>query len=300
MSWKIEARNYRCFTDSHPLSIDLSQKVTALVGPNNSGKTSALKFFWELGPLLSQIVGSIVSWQTDSATAHLIAGNIRATTNQFAVFTEHNARPIVIDMTYVPSPTDKVQFILKENQTALPISVRAIVERSDLHARIQLNHRGRYITATPTDFVLTRDDTFPILYSISDKYKYYWTHFSASMFNHMTYFPMLRTSAHAELHDTFDLWLGSSAITQWNSYKRSDDPNARKTADSIERELATIFSYETLDISTNENARDYVVKLGADIDKRFCRYLSHQFESNLARFATGRLLKRHSHSLMNR
>lgn len=43
----ITLKNYRCFPISSPARIDLGQGFTALIGANNSGKSSFLRFFYE-------------------------------------------------------------------------------------------------------------------------------------------------------------------------------------------------------------------------------------------------------------
>jgi AAA15 family ATPase/GTPase len=47
-------KNYRCFLDSDPLIFNFGSDSTALVGPNNSGKSSFLKFFYEFRQIWSQ------------------------------------------------------------------------------------------------------------------------------------------------------------------------------------------------------------------------------------------------------
>lgn len=44
---KFTIKNYRCFSDERPLEFTLKDGFTAFVGPNNSGKSFILKFFYE-------------------------------------------------------------------------------------------------------------------------------------------------------------------------------------------------------------------------------------------------------------
>ncbi|MFH1161998.1 MAG: AAA family ATPase [Candidatus Jorgensenbacteria bacterium] len=44
---KFTVKNYRCFSDEHPLELVLRDGFTAFIGPNNSGKSFVLKFFYE-------------------------------------------------------------------------------------------------------------------------------------------------------------------------------------------------------------------------------------------------------------
>lgn len=51
----ITIKNYRCFSDSRPARNRLGQGYTALVGTNNSGKSSLLKFFFNFRNLFGRL-----------------------------------------------------------------------------------------------------------------------------------------------------------------------------------------------------------------------------------------------------
>jgi hypothetical protein len=53
---EIEVANYRRFTESSPLRFTLGSGFTAFVGPNNVGKSQALRFFYDLRPLWRVLV----------------------------------------------------------------------------------------------------------------------------------------------------------------------------------------------------------------------------------------------------
>jgi predicted ATP-binding protein involved in virulence len=54
-SGQITLYNYRCFEDSHPASVTIGPGFTALVGQNNSGKSSLLKLFYELRQFFQRV-----------------------------------------------------------------------------------------------------------------------------------------------------------------------------------------------------------------------------------------------------
>src|SRR5262249_22226530 len=56
----VTLRNYRCFRDERPLTIEIRDQFTALVGPNNSGKSSFLKFFHEARPVLNFLHSNLI------------------------------------------------------------------------------------------------------------------------------------------------------------------------------------------------------------------------------------------------
>ena|SRR2546425_432869 len=47
MNVELVLKNYRCFPDDTPARVSLKQPFTALIGTNNAGKSSLLKFFYE-------------------------------------------------------------------------------------------------------------------------------------------------------------------------------------------------------------------------------------------------------------
>jgi predicted ATP-dependent endonuclease of OLD family len=66
-AFQIELRNYRCFADSSPAVLGIRPGFTALLGPNNSGKSSLLRFFFEFRDLFTRV-------RTDSSLLNALLG----------------------------------------------------------------------------------------------------------------------------------------------------------------------------------------------------------------------------------
>ena len=58
MRAELRISNYRCFSEERPAVFQIRDGETALVGANNSGKSTLLKFFYEMQPLFSDLVSS--------------------------------------------------------------------------------------------------------------------------------------------------------------------------------------------------------------------------------------------------
>lgn len=100
MELQIRVKNYRGFEDSTPLLITIGKGFTVLVGPNNAGKSSLLKMFYELRGLWSQL-------SNKDDFRELFRGNIRGLSpqgvnDQREIFCDSNTRDMEIDFTLLP------------------------------------------------------------------------------------------------------------------------------------------------------------------------------------------------------
>src|SRR4051794_5387370 len=97
MQIDITIKNFRCFPDSEPARFSLRSGVTALVGKNNSGKSTILKFFYELRNLFGLILDL-------GNFSEAVRGNPRGfgmmpqVPDPSALFSDANDRPIVISV----------------------------------------------------------------------------------------------------------------------------------------------------------------------------------------------------------
>jgi len=99
---RVVAKNYRCFQDSAPLDLTIGPGFCALLGPNNSGKSSALKLFHELRAPLSAL-------RDPSNLQTLAAGKVMgsqavAVEDQSEIFSNRNERPLTLELS-ITSPT---------------------------------------------------------------------------------------------------------------------------------------------------------------------------------------------------
>jgi predicted ATP-dependent endonuclease of OLD family len=80
MDIELTLKNYRCFSDEKPARIEIRQGFTAFLGINNSGKSSLLRFFYELRDLFwrlssTNIVVSSNDWQMTTLVQSLNGTN---------------------------------------------------------------------------------------------------------------------------------------------------------------------------------------------------------------------------------
>ena len=115
--FKITLKNYRCFEDSQPLTLEVVSGFTALVGPNNSGKSTFLKSFHEL----RQLFGSLNA-QTLYSLVHggAVGANYAGVEDPLEIFHDNNSRPITIDLEFSPATPTTASLVRLTSTRASP------------------------------------------------------------------------------------------------------------------------------------------------------------------------------------
>lgn len=126
MSVEITLKNYRCFSDSKPATFTLSEGFTSFVGPNNSGKSTILKFFYEYRDIFK-----LLSDKTDTrALTTLFRGELAqfkqpdSIMHSDELFCNANLRDIEISFKFKNANT------VKENKIPLLSQIDIIIPRS--------------------------------------------------------------------------------------------------------------------------------------------------------------------------
>jgi predicted ATP-dependent endonuclease of OLD family len=266
MPWKITVKNYRSFSEEKPIVIDLSQPVTALVGPNNSGKSSVLKFFWEFRSLLATAPKSLLIKTVESSAKSqsriVIPSGLQSTSAAHAVFSTSNTRPIQIEMQYLQDSTRLGETIPKWLTNACPLHLRLEVNQ-DQNVELILLQNGKPQLFNLQNLSLSSEGDF-FCYKLKDgdgDREYYFDQIGLLEFSNCILIPAHRTVSNIAINQTFNLLFGSGAVTAWNTYKRSEELDKRRIASKIETELKTFFDFRDLDISTTLNDSDFIIKI---------------------------------------
>jgi predicted ATPase len=265
MEWKIRVANYRCFSDEHPFEIDLSNPITALVGPNNSGKSAALRFFWEIGHAVGSWPSAIIA-PKESDFAYFGMQH-RFLTTHASMYNQFNDQPIRISMEHRPQKLPPEGLFAKRH---MPLKVLIEIKRNDINPYVKIMHLNNYITAKSTDFNIKSNEEFTFITDNDSEIGYYYRNRdnfsfpSTYGFQQPTFVPSIRSPTNISIPESFELSLGSAAIQQWDAHKGSDEPSARDYTLQVERELARVFDYDHIDINTNASKQDFIVRINGD------------------------------------
>ena len=91
-------KNYRCFSQENPLKFTLREGLTAFVGPNNAGKSTILKFFFEFRKPLSAIGVFGVQPKFDFRNKHIGFPSSNSIRDPQSIFCNSNNKSIEIEI----------------------------------------------------------------------------------------------------------------------------------------------------------------------------------------------------------
>jgi hypothetical protein len=244
---KVEIRNYRCFTDDAPLVIPLDQSVIAFVGPNNAGKTAALKAFYELRPLWQLCTPpSIVSGLGKNAAV----GNFLGVKDNSEVFCNARTGPLAIDWELSrPSKSDEVASSVKRIRVSIDQAQRTVTIRIILWSGEEIPQNASLSWDERHEAFSWTNDKGALVASAPS----YAT--AAARYGSCKFIPATRSASEHAQGNLYDVPQGAALAAEWQTLKTGDLKRGNNIAEEVERILQRLFGFRSLQINvTTANA----------------------------------------------
>ena len=236
LGFQLTAKNYRCFADSDPLRLDLGTDFTALVGPNNSGKSTALKLFHELRQLFSHVQHPHNLQNLANGSA--IGLSYQGTEDALEIFCTSNDRPLELQFDFLDASDSEVSRIVLTSKRTEPTTWRGAVFTGQWHHPIGgiatvagthgfLNAYRNEVPA-PTDFL-------KVLGKLADQ---------------GMYVGAFRNAISEGSGSYYDMAIGTSFIANWHSWKTGGSRASNEATINLTNDLAHIFGYRLLEINS--------------------------------------------------
>jgi len=234
-SFKITLKNYRCFEDSNPLTIDLGPRFIALVGPNNSGKSTFLKFFYEARVLLNTIFDYAVLARL--AQGGTIGMSYEGIEDSLELFHNRNLRPLTVEFEFPQVRDSQITFIRLTCRRAEPNNWQGEIfceqPRLKLVGPAVVDGKQAFDTAGGGPMV---GDLTPL------------TEASQLATNSM-YIGPFRNAITEGSGRHYDLAIGTSFIQLWDEWKTGGSRKQNEVAQTVIDEIARIFGYNSLQVN---------------------------------------------------
>jgi len=253
----VSAKNYRCFTHEKPLKLTLSNGISAYVGQNNTGKSTILKFLWEIRPIFQAFLHSSnfqrlirendnkleVTWPDTNRPPegmfndndpHNLPVEIEVLVNSEGQFDDLDGE--VKKIKYIINRNDEVECLLFSDVTSYPLSF------SDKHL---VDRANACISETNDD-----DDVLSIG-AISTALRIL---FKSSYFASFRFAEGGITKG-----QYYDSSVGTSFIQRWKQLKNGTSKDGNRKAKAIVRKIAEIFQFDSFDLSASHDDQHFRV-----------------------------------------
>lgn len=241
----ITLKNYRCFSDNAPAVFRFGRGLTAVVGPNHSGKSALLRVIYELRDFLAGFSGP-------NALQSLAVGNafgvvIRGVDDPLELFSDQNDRPLSVDISFENPRENEIARIHLTADRSSPTNWKGAVFVGPKLERAT----GGSNSAAGSGFILPVNREQPVDFTRVFA-------FTSAVAKSM-YIGPHRNAVNQGAGEYFDLAIGTSFISQWNTWKTGTSKRTMLEAQGVVDDIARIFGFKRLEVNATEGNRDLQV-----------------------------------------
>lgn len=254
---KLTVKNYRCFSDGNPLQIRFGDSAIAFIGPNNSGKSAALKFFYELRTVwqyllnLTEASGGAVVFSGSALGFYSVDDPAR-------VFCFDNGRDIDILFEIEPSRPDvsEIQSINISISRRAPhiTTIKMKSSRNTDLAQVSVGAAKEYWIIHPLGeqvYISNLKELFTSLYE-------------------SFYIGAFRNAINQTANniDYYDIRVGRDFVELWDQWKSGVGLNSTRNAKrilAITRTIQEMYGFSQLDINPSSNNQGFNVVVDGEV-----------------------------------
>lgn len=246
---RIALRNYRCFSASQPAVFELGRGFTAFIGPNNAGKSTVLKFLYELRPMLAllSLLGS------PGQVGQILNGGRMGVnfpspiTDQTEIICETASTPCQIELTIEPERPARGSFL----QTALwtyfsELSAWQVDMTASTGASIRTQDPGTTCRGLDSgDFLMTDDTRCSFVEMLA----------AVGALQRTLYLGPFRNAVNEGAASYFDLQIGTAFLTQWHNWKTGGNKQQNRAVGRVTEDVRRLMGVSALEINASNELK---------------------------------------------
>ena len=269
-------KNYRGFSDSEPLRLELGTGFTAIVGPNNSGKSAIKLFFYELRQLFSSLsqAPGVQPGINNVFLSAPIPVSYQGVSDNAEIFYNDNTRPMEIEIDILDPTHSEMQPGIECLKRVVGVCDR--LAPTAWHFKAFGNNNPRVEISAPqvpgaTSPYTLRWPNGPLL-----DFKIFQD--TMNILANARYYGPFRNAINQGAGDHFDLKVGTAFVNLWSDWKTTGIRSQMRAIDAITEDIRRLFEFERLEINASEKLKTLMVS----IDGR--PYRLNELGSGLAQF----------------
>jgi ABC-type cobalamin/Fe3+-siderophores transport system ATPase subunit len=255
MNLDLTIKNYRCFPDSNPARLSVRKGFTGFVGPNNSGKSALLRFFYEFRELFSRVSGDPLG----ALHGRNVAFNLAGVSDITAVFSNDNRRSISIEIDFLPSSQDQAP----AGPDLLPTRLVIEVLRDQNVYRILEFHTAVGSLGTNSEHVISTSEIgrFLVFREASQRRAYLEPALTAlASLARTTYLGAFRNAINVGgSQNYFDILVGEQFLRAWRQLKTGTSRQQASAFFRLTDNIRQIFGFNQMEINTSDDNKNLQV-----------------------------------------
>lgn len=241
MDIDLTLKNYRCFAESCPARISIRPGFTALVGPNNSGKSALLRFLYEFRDLFARIATNNREFQKSLTTGPATFSFPSSVQDLHEVFTNSTRGDLTIELSLRDERT--------VNQTIRPALV---LQLAVLRGQNTFTARVGYSSTEPIDvekgvqfkghLLINSPGAAPVDMSLVRE--------ACRSLSSSLYIPAYRNAINVGRNEKyFDIDTGVAFIEAWSEWQAGAQKWKSEATERISEEIKRILGFERFRLS---------------------------------------------------
>lgn len=233
---KITVKNYKRFDRTTPATFVLDRGLTALVGPNNSGKSSLLRFFYDFRTVISAHVDSLDTLLRSQYGRNSTPGYVEDS-EPFSTTSDGSIT---------------IRFELESRTSTEPEWIEIALRREDMGAATTMHPwpaKVIGVSSQGTQVVVSSDGGNSRHFDVG-RYREFFQAVKDSV-----YIPGFRHILPGAGEMQFDLQVGQDFVTLWRNLKLGGSRSNARTADEIVEDVARLFGFRRLEVNATADGK---------------------------------------------
>jgi ABC-type cobalamin/Fe3+-siderophores transport system ATPase subunit len=239
----LELKNYRPFPIDQPARFSIGHGFTAVIGPNNSGKSSLLRFFYEFRNYFQRL-GNPSGNFVNALRGEDESAGLLGISDQAEVFSNLNTLGLELRLTLHHDYAGPSNTHLGPLTLPVPRTIVISVDRQSLNYSLKIDDpEAPQIVSKDLGWfesVLTQGGT-PLMEFAPWHEAFRWL-------GQALYVGPFRNALNAGATAYYDLQIGQGFISQWNNFRSGTNKAQNVAAYRLTQDIRSIFGLQELDI----------------------------------------------------
>lgn len=249
----VEIRNYRCFTDESPLVIAMDASVIAFVGPNNSGKTVALKAFYELRALWQNCVPLTLVGHYGRSQGF---GAFLGVKDPTEVYPHGSSNPLSVDWVFAQEDSSL-------NGDSDVRRIRVWIDRTTQVIKTKITLGSGQVVPENVALQWHQESESLSWPSSGAPVTVRGMALAAQRFGHAKFVPAVRSAAMSSQGTLYEAPQGAALASEWMELKAGYIKGQNDAADAVESTLERMFGFERLQVNVTPGGSEFSVKINS-------------------------------------